>query len=247
VRLHHGIGLSLIVIIGALVLSAPATLLERLMPAEYPVRLADCSGTLLRSGACQVFLRVNSGWRHAGAVSYAWSVEQDHGLHLTLDHDGRRAGALHPSLDGWRVKDINLRTAILLPDVVPQYSIGAWQLTGWQVIAMPTLACDWRGSNCTGRARIEVIDLVIGRLSRDTVGSYALELEAHPGGRMSAQLTTLSGPLTLEGRMEKPPGGQMRITGQAKPGAGVSDEFRQVLAKIGRRKDPDTFAFSFPP
>lgn len=246
-RIRHGISLSLLLIMGALVLSAPASVLERLLPAEHPVRLADCSGTLLRSGTCRVFLRINSGWRHAGAVSYAWSVGQGLDLHLALQHDGRRSGTLHPSLDGWRAKDLNLRTAILLPDVLPQFSIGAWQPSGWQVIAVPTLACDWRGSECTGRASIEVIDLIIGRLSRDTLGSYALELEAHPGGRMNGQLTTLSGSLKLEARMEKPPGGQMRITGQAKPGAGFSDEFRQLLGKIARRKDPDTFVFSFPP
>lgn len=246
-RLQHGIGLSLILTVGALVLSAPASLLERLISEEHPVRLAECSGTLLKSGTCRVFLRINSAWRHAGAVSYAWSVKQDLGLHLVLQHDGRRSGTLQPSLDGWQAKDVNLRTAILLPDVLPQYSIGAWQPTGWQSIAMPTLACDWRGSNCTGRARIELIDLVIGRLSRDKLGSYVLDLEAHPGGRMSVQLTTLSGPLRLEGWMEKPRGGQMRITAQATVGAGVSDEFRQLLAKTGRRKDANTFAYSFPP
>lgn len=246
-RLLYGISLSLILIIGALVFSAPATVLERLVSGEQRVRLAECSGTLFRSGTCRIFLRGSSGWRHAGAVSYAWSFEPSLGVHLALDHDGRRAGTLRPSLDGWTATDINLRTAILLPEILPQHSIGSWQLTGWQVISMPTLACDWRGLNCTGRARIEIIDLIIGRIGRDPVGSYVLDLEAHPGGRMSAQLRTLSGPLTLEGRMEKPTGGDMRITGQAKPGPGVSNELRQLLEKVARRKDPDTFSFSLPP
>lgn len=246
-RLTCGVSLSLILIIGALVFSAPATVLERLVSAEQRVRLAECSGTLVQAGTCRIFLRSSSGWRHAGAVSYAWSFEPGLGVLLAFHHEGRRAGTLRPSLDGWTATDINLRTAILLPEILSQHSIDGWQLSGWQVISMPTLYCDWSSLNCTGRARIEFIDLVIGRTGRDPVGSYVLDLEAHPGGRMSAHLTTLSGPLTLEGRVEKPAGGDMRITGQAQPGPGVSDELRQLLAKLARRKDGDTFAFSLPP
>lgn len=246
-RLAYGISLSLILIIGTLVVSAPATVLERLVSGDQRVRLAACSGTLLRSGSCRIFLRSGSGWRHAGAMSYAWSFEPKLGVRLTLHHDGRRAGILRPSLDGWTATDISLRTAILLPEILPQHSIGSWQLTGWQKISMPTLTCDWRGLICTGRARIEIIDLIIGRIGRDPVGSYVLDLEAHPGGRMSAQLATLAGPLTLEGRMEKPAGGNLRIDGQAKPGPGVSNELRQLLANVARRKDADTFTFSLPP
>jgi hypothetical protein len=232
--------------IGALMLTAPVAMLERLMPEELPLRFAACSGRLLRSGTCQVFLRGNSGWLSAGAVSYEWGFKPDPGVHLTLQQDGRRAGTLQPSFNGWQAKSIDLRMPMMLPDVLPKNSMTAWQLTARQVISVPALACDWRASNCTGRARIDVIDLVIGQFGRDPVGSYRMDLELVQGGRLIGHLSTLSGPLTLDGLVEKSPASGMQILGRARLGSGVTDDIRELLANIARREDANTFAYSFP-
>lgn len=221
-------------------------MLERLVPEELPMRLAACSGRLVGAGSCQAFLRAHSGWLHAGSVSYAWDFGPTLGLHLALNHDGRRAGTLHPGLHGWEARNVDLRTPIMLPDALPNNLISVWQPTGRQVISMPVLACDWRASNCTGRARIEFIDLTIGQPGHDPVGSYLLELDAPGKNRWSGKLSTLSGPLMLDGRVEKSPGMEMRMVGRARPGPGVSDGVRRLLADIARREDSDTFAYSFP-
>ncbi len=248
-RTLYGICLALVVTaitVGVLGSTAPATLLERLVPEELPLRFAACSGKLLRSGTCQVFLRGNPGWQHAGVFSYDWGFKPDPGVHLTLQQDGRRAGIFQPSFEGWQAKDIDLRTQLMLPGVLPKNSVDAWQLTGRQVISTPVLACNWRASDCTGRLRIEVADLTIGRLGRDAVGSYGLDLEFAQEGRVTGRLSTLSGPLTLDGQFEKSPASGMRASGRAKLGAGVNDDIRRLLADIARREDANTFVYSFP-
>jgi hypothetical protein len=142
--------------------------------------------------------------------------------------------------------DIELRTQLMLPGDLPTNSVDAWHLTGRQVISAPVLACNWRASGCTGRLRIEVADLTIGRLGRDAVGSYGLDLEFAQERRMTGRLSTLSGPLTLDGQFEKSPVSGMRASGRAKPGAGVSDDLRRLLTDIARREDANTFVYSFP-
>lgn len=232
--------------LGLLMCTAPAALLERLMPEQLPVRFAACTGKLLRSGACQVFLRGDSGWSYAGVVSYRWGFKPDGGLHLVLQQDGRRAGMFRPSFEGWQATDIDIRTPTLLSDALRQNSIAAWQLTGRQVISTPAIACDWRASDCAGRVRVDVIDLVIGQVGRDPVGSYGLDFKFVAGGRLIGRLSTLSGALVLDGQFEKSPAAGMRISGRAKLGAGINDGVRQLLTSIARREDANTFAYAFP-
>lgn len=78
-RRSLAIGVLVLLTLAAVVLTTPAAMLERLVAAERPIRLAGCEGWLLRSGNCQLFLRTHSGWMPAGVVAYDWNFDSDAG------------------------------------------------------------------------------------------------------------------------------------------------------------------------
>lgn len=245
-RLRHGIIAAVLLIAVALIVTAPAALLERLLPEAAPVRLAGCSGTLLGSGSCRVLLQAKPGWMHAGIVAYAWSVEPEKGLQLALFHDGRHAGTLQPRPGGWTARDIDLRLPAWAPDVMPRGIKLDWQATGSRLATQPSLSCGWRGSVCQGRVRVEVRDLTVAQAGRDPVGSYALDLDFGEDGRVGGRLATLAGPVNIEGQIEKPPATGPRVSGRIKLGEGAGEELRRLLDNIARRESSDTFVYSYP-
>jgi hypothetical protein len=245
-RLRHGIAAAVLLIAAALIVTAPAALLERLLPEAAPVRLAGCSGTLLGSGSCRVLLQAKPGWMHAGVVAYAWSIEPDKGLQLALVHDGRSAGTLQPRPGGWTARDIDLRLPAWAPDLLPRGLNLDWQSTSSQVATRPSLSCGWRGSSCQGRVRVEVRELTVAQAGRSPVGSYALDLDFSEDGRVGGRLATLAGPVSIEGQIEKPPAAGPRISGRIKLGEGASDELRRLLDNIARRENSDTYLYSYP-
>lgn len=245
-RLRHGIAAAAPLIAVALLVTAPATLLERLPPEGAPVRLAGCSGTLLGSGSCRVLLQAKPGWVPAGVVAYAWSVETDEGLQLGLTHDGRSAGRLQPRPGGWTARDIDLRLPAWAPDALPQGIKLDWQPASSQVSTRPSLSCGWRGSGCRGRVRIEVRELTIAQAGRDPVGSYALDLDFSEDGRVGGRLATLAGPLGIDGQFDKPLAAGPRVSGRIKLGEGAGDELRRLLDSIARREDSDTYLYTYP-
>ncbi len=230
----------------ALIVTAPAALLERMLPEAAPVRLAGCTGTLLGSGSCRVLLQAKTGWMHAGVVAYAWSVEPETGLQLALVHDGRGAGTLQPRPGGWTAREIDLRLPAWAPDALPRGVNLDWQSTSSQIGTRPSLSCGWRGSGCRGQVRVEVRDLAIAQAGRDPVGSYALDLHFSEDGRVGGRLATLAGPVNIEGQIEKPPAAGARISGRIKLSEGVSEELRRLLENIARRESSDTYLYSYP-
>lgn len=245
-RHRHGIAAAVLLIAAALIVTAPAALLERLLPEAAPVRLAGCSGTLLGSGSCRVLLQANSGWMHAGVVAYAWRVEPDKGLQLALVHDGRSAGTLQPLPGGWTARDIDLRLPAWAPEVLPRGLTLDWQSTSSQVATRPSLSCGWRGSSCQGRVHIEVRELTVAQAGRSPVGSYVLDLDFSEDGRLGGALATLAGPVGIDGKIEKSPAAGPRISGRIKLGEGASDELRRLLDNIARRENSDTYLYSYP-
>jgi hypothetical protein len=245
-RLRHGIAAAVLLITAALIVTAPAALLERLLPEAAPVRLAGCSGTLLGSGSCRILLQAKPGWMHAGVVAYAWSIEPDKGLQLALVHDGRSAGMLQPRPGGWTARDIDLRLPAWAPDLLPRGLTLDWQSTSSQVATRPSLSCGWRGSSCQGRVRVEVRELTVAQAGRSPVGSYALDLDFSEDGRLGGALATLAGPVGIDGKIEKSPAAGPRISGRIKLGEGASDELRRLLDNIARRENSDTYLYSYP-
>ena len=245
-RLRHGIAAAVLLIAVALIATAPAALLERLLPEAAPVRLAGCSGTLLGSGRCRVLLQAKSGWMHAGVVAYAWSIEPDKGLQLALVHDGRSAGTLQPRPGGWTARDIDLRLPAGAPDVLPRGINIDWQATGSRLATQPSLSCGWRSLGCQGRVHIEIRELTVAQAGRGPVGSYALDLDFSEDGRVGGRLATLAGRVSIEGQIEKPPAAGPRISGRIKLGEGASDELRRLLDNIARRENSDTYLYSYP-
>lgn len=215
------------------------------MPGDRSVRPAECSGRLVSSGNCRVYVRTKSGWLPAGVIAWTWGVDDQQGVHLVLDHDGRRAGVVLLSVQGWQAKDIVLRTPLLVPDALAQGPIAAWQVTGRQVTRIPELACGWQLPGCTGRVQVEVASLVISQFGPEPLGGYLLDIEVLGGQRLAGRLSTIAGPLTIDGQIEKSPLGGVHIIGRATLAAGVPDNVRRLLASVARLEGPDTFAFSY--
>ena len=241
-RLRVVIGVAFFLTLVMLVLSAPAAILERLGAPSNPVRVAGCTGWLWGAGSCRVFLKSHDGWLPAGVISYVWRVTRDYGVHLALDHDGRAAGTIHPSLDGWESRGLEFRLSNLPTGLLPGYIFDPWQPTGRLAISAPTVLCEWKSWECSGNWRIQIDNLCAGKAG-SLLGNYLIDIEIRPGGHIQGQLTTPSGPLLLEGRFEKSPGQQPKIAGRATLRAEVGDDVRQLFGTIAKPDGANSFIF----
>jgi hypothetical protein len=132
----------------------------------------------------------------------------------------------------------------MLPDVQSLNGSSTWQATGQQIITAPTLACNWAASDCTGRVRVGITDLIFRQFGPDPLGSYILDLDFLGEGRLKGHLSSLAGPVHIDGQMEKSPGAAIRIVAHARLGTGANDKLRRFLGEIARSDGPDTFLFS---
>lgn len=241
-RLRLGIGIVFVLTFVMLVLSAPAAILEHLGPSSNPIKVAGCSGWLWGAGSCRIFLKSDDGWMPAGMVSYAWRFGGDSGFHLALDHEGRAAGTIHPSRAGWTARSLEVRLPVLPIGLLPRHVFEPWQPTGMFAINAPLLSCEWDTHECMGRVRIQIDNLCAGKAG-NLLGSYLMNIEMRSGGEIQGQLSTLSGPLMLQGTVEKPSGQQARFVGRATMGAGVGDDVRQMIGAIARPVGTNSFVF----
>lgn len=245
-RPRLGIGIVFVLTFVILVLSAPAAILERLALPSNPVKVAGCSGWLWGAGSCRIFMKSQSGWLPAGAISYMWRVSRDSGVHLALDHDGRRAGTIHPSFVGWTARGLEVRLPMLPIGVLPKHISDPWQPTGRFAITVPLVSCGWDTGECAGKGRIQIDNLCAGKAG-SLLGNYLMDIEIRHGGSIQGQLTTPSGPLMLQGMFEKSPGQQTRIVGRATVGSEIGDDIRQLLGAIARPDGANSFIYPRPP
>ncbi len=244
-RLRLGIAITFVLTLVFLVLSAPAAILERLGPSSNPIKAAGCTGWLWAAGSCRIFMKSNDGWLPAGVISYVWRVSRDSGVHLVLDHDGRAAGTIHPSLDGWTARSLEFRLSTLPTGLLPKHIADPWQPTGRLAITVSSVSCGWDSGQCAGKGRIQIDNLCAGRAG-SLLGDYLMDIEIRPGGHIHGQLTTPSGPLRLQGTFEKSPGQKPRIVGRATMGAEVGDDVRQLFGAIAQQDGANSFIFPGP-
>ncbi len=241
-RLRLGIAITFFLTSVFLVLSAPTAILELLGPSSNPIKVAGCTGWLWAAGSCRIFMKSHDGWLPAGVISYGWRVSRDSGIHLVLEHDGRAAGTIRPSLDGWTARNLDFRLSTLPTGLLPKHIADPWQPTGRLAVTVPLVSCGWSSGECAGKGRFQIDNLCAGK-SSSLLGDYLVDIEARPGGHFQGQLTTPSGPLGLQGTFEKSPGQQPRIVGRATMGAVVGDDIRQLFGAIAQQDGANSFIF----
>lgn len=246
VRVALGAGVFLALTCAALVLSAPAAIMERMDTLATSVRVGGCSGRLWWKGSCRMFLRSHDGWASAGLISFSWRVDRDSGLYLALDQDGRTAGTVQPSLNGWSAKIVEFRLPAVPIGALPNAIFEAWKPTARFAIVAPLISCDWGASSCGGQGRIRIENLSAGKAA-SFLGNYLMDIEIHPGGLVQGQLSTLSGPLALQGRFEKSRGQAPRIVGNATLGSGVGNDIRRFLEAVAQPDGANKFTFARAP
>lgn len=241
-RLRLGIGIAFVLTFVFLVLSTPSAILERLAPPTSPVKVAGCTGWLWGAGSCRIFMKSRDGWLPAGVGSYVWRVNRDSGVHLALDHDGRAAGTIHPSLAGWSAKGLDVRLSALPIALLPKHIVEPWQPTGRFALQVPLVSCGWDPGECALKGRIQIDNLCAGKAG-SLLGDYLIDIETRPGGHIQGQLTTLSGPLKLQGKFEKSAEQQPHIAGRATMGAEVGEDVRQLFGAIAKPDGANSFIF----
>jgi general secretion pathway protein N len=102
----------------------------------------------------------------------------------------------------------------------------------------------WAGGDGTGSARLDVKSLAVAEFSATPLGSYRLNLTPEANSVRLA-LTTLSGPLSLEGKgaVDR---SRMSCEARAQLNEGASAELGKILSHIARREGDKTWHLSCP-
>jgi len=191
--------LALLVLV--LLVTAPARLLASLLP-ESSVRMSGYSGTVWRGSAASAAIAVDSGWLQLGQLDWDLSVLSL--LLLTPRADIESSWgqqtlvadiALSPG-GAVRLRDSQVRfSAALIQQFLPV------QLSG----SLDALINDLRleqGRPTAGEGRV-VWQRAFWRGVRGSqpLGDYVLEFEVPAPMRVQAQVSTLSGPVKIEGTL----------------------------------------------
>lgn len=238
------LGWGLLLIAGAVIATAPATLVEELLPDRMPVRLAACSGSFW-SGSCRAFLQTGGDWSPAGIIGFEWSISATDGVHVRLAQDDRTAGIVQLSPLRWQARDLAFSTPAWLFGLSAPGATGLWHPMGRQTLEMPAFECEWAGQSCVGRGRVAVRDLSFAASGSSPVGSYALDFDLGKGEKLSGRLATLDGLLKVSGTLERSPGKRTRLAGRATADTGTPDAVRRLLEQVAVSEGPNVFRFDF--
>ena len=200
-RLVWAAVLALLLVVN-LVVSAPARLLGRVIPAEQ-LLLQGLTGTVWRGSASSVLLRLPQGYLQLGTVH--WSLQPLSLLllapHLTLRSEwGNQTLSGELVLRGQRDLDVyNLDAqlaATLLGHIAPVAVDGMFELQ------LPSLQLrDGLPHSVNGRL---VWQGAAWRSPQGLVplGSYAMDVQQAAGEKLQGQVITLSGPLQADGTVQ---------------------------------------------
>jgi len=192
-------GLLALLFAAALLVSAPAHLLGRVLPPEL-VQMRGFEGTLWRGAAGQCLLRLPPGYLHLGAVR--WSLAPLSLLtlapRLTVESrwgDQLLSGEL--ALRGLRdldVADLEMQvSAALVQEFAPLAVDGQLSLQLRQLSLRDGLPQSAQGRLVWQQAGFQSAN------ARIALGSYALDFSQPKGAALRGEVLTLSGPLQATG------------------------------------------------
>jgi hypothetical protein len=185
---------------GITVFSLPARLLPYLIDPEV-LRVSALSGTLLNGRAARAMLQTPAGYLHLGALDWrllpSSLLRFSPALELRGEWGGQRGRLIAQQRDGLiRLRDVDVQLAAgLLRQLVPielEGRIGVQLdelLLSPEHIALAEGRVVWQGGAWNSPT------------GRHALGSYAATLSSPEDGRVDAVITTLSGPVSTEGRL----------------------------------------------
>lgn len=200
-RLAGGVALVL-VFLAILIATAPARLLNRVLPGEQIV-LAGVEGTVWRGSASRCMLQLPPGYLHLGAVK--WSLDP---LSLLLFSPritfasswGGQVAEGQLRLRGQ--KDLDLRDLELQLDAELVQKFAPLAVDGMLSAQFEELALrDGLPYSASGRLVWQDAGFQSPR-GRVPLGSYAVDVAQAPGEALLGDVITLAGALRAEGRVE---------------------------------------------
>jgi general secretion pathway protein N len=200
-RFAIGVALALL-LLASLVVSAPARLLNRVLPGDQ-VLMQGFDGTVWRGSASRCLVRLGPGYLHLGTVQ--WSLEPLSLLllapRLTLSSVwGNQLVSGELVMRGQQDIDLYDFEAVVAADLLRQFAPVA--LTGSLSVQLSSLKLR-DGLPYEGKGRL-VWQNGGWQSPRGLLplGSYAAEFQQAPGAALLAQVLTLSGPLEASGEVQ---------------------------------------------
>ena len=227
-------------------LVAVTVMLAATAPAALPASMIE----IATAGRLKMVSSSGSAWHGDGllmtAAPSALSTEQL-AVHWTTDFSSMYRGELVVHIDlgaqslritatpsRWSIDSAGARLpmAFLRPFFPRLVANSSW--TGEVRLAATGFGQTWVGSEGAGSARLEVKSLAVAEFSATPLGSYQLDLKPDTHFT-SLALTTLAGPLKLEG------GGRAGSAGmsceiRAELAQEASDELGKILNHVARRE-----------
>ena len=192
------VGLFLVILIS----TAPARLLNGFLPSDQ-VSMQGYQGSLWTGSASSVSLAVPGGWLQLGEVEWELSPWSLLILSPRLQFESRWGrqvvvGDLQLSPTGkLRLRDTSV---VFSAALVKQWMPVA--LAGTLEILLQDLQLE-QGLPVAGRGRLVWRDaLWFGTRSRQTLGDYVLEFTIDEGQQISGSVSTISGPVQVEGSLQ---------------------------------------------
>lgn len=218
----------------------PARWLIVALPSQWPVAIADASGTVWSGTALMAIGPPES--RTTLPTPVSWTTGLSGGLHMELTHawlDGPLL--LRPGLDGIAM---SARTLRLPASTLAQLGapFNTLQPGGDLQLRWPALRLGGRVP-ASELLDVEWSDASIALSPLRPIGRYRVNLRGENNGAIAIALSTLSGPLTMEGKGRWTPSG-LSFKGVARPAPNSSNEVRaalqSTLSALGRRSGDDS-------
>ena len=231
-RRHLPLIIALVLVTGLCALAVmPARWLIAALPASLPLAAVDASGSIWSGNAILAVGRPDT--RRVLPDPLRWEFRWAGGPHLA---------ATHPSLGGelrlspsWRGLRVSAQTLRLPATALPTLHAGLASLNpgGELALSWPDSTFGW-GSAAVGS---ELLDLRWNHASSSLtrlrpMGAYRIALSQGEADRVEVALTTLSGPLMLQGQGAFAPEGGLRFDGTARADAAATPQTQAALQEL---------------
>jgi general secretion pathway protein N len=230
--------LSLLVFLVAIVIQAPATLLDVALSSatDGRLRMGDTRGSLW-SGSGVVLVDA-AGARSAlplGALNWKFSDFSDGAPQIRLSFDNRPMGAVKVNTSGVSATLADLRvpaseTLSLLPG-----ALGRAELDGQLTLKSASGDCDWL-ARCVGKAELAWFGASTRRIENGELGEYFLSLDARDN-RLDFTLSSGEGSIALEGKGHFSNSTGLSFNGAARGDDALLSQFPGFLGPIFQATD----------
>ncbi len=211
----------------------PASVLVQRLRQPGVVDFAGERGTLWQ-GSAQAIVGAPGSVVELRSLRWRWLPAQLAAGRLAFEVEAVAPGfeghlELARGLGGIRARDVHAQAqAATLAQVAP--ILGAWRPEGTLTLSAPSI--DWDGRGARGDARVEWHDAALALSAVRPLGSY--RIDAHgAGGPAQLAVSTLDGPLRIEGRASFAASGAWSFTGAARGTGPQAATLAPLLDRLG--------------